>query len=151
MIETAEREGKICPGKTVLIEPTSGNTGIALAFVAVVKGYELVLTMPDSMSLERRVRLLAFGAKIVLPPGTRRREGRNGQGRRALATTPRGYILQQFNNPANPQIHYDTTGPEIRSDSDGKVDIFFPGVGTGGTLTGVARYIKPKKPGFKAI
>jgi cysteine synthase A len=150
MIEAAERAGKIGPD-TIVLEPTSGNTGIALAMACAAKGYPLVLTMPDSMSIERRILLRALGAKLVLTPAS---EGMRGAVRRAeemAAQDPRYFIPQQFQNPANPEIHRKTTAEEIWADTDGQVDILVSGVGTGGTITGVAEVIKPRKPSFRAI
>lgn len=151
MIEAAERQGAIAPGKTILVEPTSGNTGIALAMIAAAKGYQLILTMPETMSQERRAMLRAYGAQLELTPGV---EGMSGCIRRAqeiLATIPNAYMLQQFNNPANPEIHRLTTAEEIWADTDGQVDIVVAGVGTGGTITGIAEVLKPRKPGVRAI
>lgn len=150
MIEDAEKRGILKPG-TVIVEPTSGNTGIALAFVAAAKGYPLILTMPETMSLERRTLLAMLGAKLVLTPGAEGMRGAIAKAEQILAETPNAWMPQQFNNPANPEIHRKTTAEEIWSDTDGKVDILVAAVGTGGTITGVAEVIKPRKPSFKAI
>ncbi len=151
MIQAAEDAGLIQPGKTILVEPTSGNTGIALAMIAAAKGYSLILTMPDTMSLERRSMLKAYGAQLELTPGHEGMLSAIARAEEIAEETPHAFLLQQFRNPANPKIHRETTAEEIWEDTDGKVDFFVAGVGTGGTMTGVAEVIKQRKPSFRAI
>ncbi|WP_414584998.1 cysteine synthase A [Scytonema sp. PCC 10023] len=151
MIEAAEQAGLIRPRKSVLVEPTSGNTGIALAMVAAAKGYRLILTMPDTMSTERQLMLMGYGAEVELTPGVEGMSGSIARAKEIVATTPDAYMLQQFHNCANPKSHRETTAAEIWEDTDGQVDILVAGVGTGGTITGVAEAIKSRKSEFQAI
>ncbi|HWR02131.1 MAG TPA: cysteine synthase A [Chlorobaculum sp.] len=150
MIEAAEAEGKIGP-KTLIVEPTSGNTGIALAFVCAQRGYRLLLTMPETMSIERRKLLRFLGAEVVLTPGTKGMRGAIEEADRIVAAEKDSFLPGQFQNPANPRIHQATTGPEIWNDTEGKADILVAGVGTGGTITGISRFIKPLRPGFRSV
>ncbi len=151
MITAAEKAGLITAGKTILVEPTSGNTGIALAMAAAAKGYRLILTMPETMSSERRAMLRGYGAELVLTPGVEGMSGCIQQAQKIVNMIPHAYMLQQFCNPANPQTHQDTTAEEIWQDTDGQIDFIIAGVGTGGTITGVAQVIKQRKSSFKAI
>jgi cysteine synthase A len=151
MIVAAEAAGDLVPGKSTIVEPTSGNTGIALSLIAATKGYPCVIVMPDTMSPERRATMRAFGAKIILTEGVKGMRGAIETANGIADSIKDSFMPQQFRNPANPEVHFKTTGPEIWEDTDGTVDAFVAGVGTGGTITGVSRYIKPKKPGFVAI
>jgi cysteine synthase A len=151
MIREAERAGRIHRGKTTIVEPTSGNTGIGLAFAAAIRGYRMIIVMPDTMSQERRVLLRAFGAEVVLTPGLKGMKGAIAKANEIVAQTPDAFMPQQFSNPANPKIHFETTGPEIWEDTEGKVDIMVSGVGTGGTITGVTEFIRPRKPSFRVV
>ncbi|MFN8110541.1 MAG: cysteine synthase A [Thermoleophilia bacterium] len=151
MIEAAERDGVLVPGKSVIVEPTSGNTGIALAFVAAAKGYRLILTMPETMSMERRSLLRAYGAELVLTPGAEGMRGAIARAEEVAAETPDSFVPQQFQNAANPDVHRRTTAEEIWADTDGQVDVLVAGVGTGGTITGVGEILRERRPGFRAI
>ncbi|MCA9727252.1 MAG: cysteine synthase A [Candidatus Eisenbacteria bacterium] len=151
MVETAEREGRIRPGETILVEPTSGNTGIALAFVAAAKGYRLILTMPETMSVERRNMLRALGAELILTPGPEGMKGAIAKAREVAGSIPGAVVLQQFDNPANPDVHRRTTAVEIWEDTEGKVDLLVTGVGTGGSITGISQVLKQRNPSFRTI
>lgn len=151
MIEAAEADGRLTPGASVIVEPTSGNTGIALAFVAAAKGYRCILTMPETMSIERRNLLRAYGAELVLTPGAEGMRGAIAKAQEIAGETPGAFIPQQFENPANPEIHRRTTADEIWRDTDGEVDILVAGVGTGGSITGVGEILRERRPGFRTV